>query len=170
MTENSRKSVSEPAHRTLPYNLSEPLTFCTTYCNNRTVPAHRPLSSPCSGCSPAKEHQYIHVALFHPPARTDLPPPAQAPPSSWRPSFLLPLYPHADSMQPLRTKSPQGKHAPPPAPSPTRPPSALSTTPPADRTGTTTATGSARDQSQPGSALPPQAVAASPASTSRITT
>ena len=77
MTENSRKSVSEPAHRTLPYNLSELLTFCTTYCNNRTVPARRPLPSPCSGCSPAKEHRHVHVALIHLPTRTELPPPAQ---------------------------------------------------------------------------------------------
>ena len=58
-------------------NLSQPLTFCTTYCNNRTVPARRPLSSPCTVCSPAKEHRHVHVVLFHLPARTDLPPPAQ---------------------------------------------------------------------------------------------
>ena len=76
-TENSRKSVSEPAHRTLPYNLSELLTFRTVYCNYRIVPAHRPLSSLCTGCSPAKEHRYVHVALFHLPARSELPPPAQ---------------------------------------------------------------------------------------------
>ena len=157
------KGVAVPAHRTRPHNLSEPLTFCTIYCNNRKVPARRPLPTPCTVCSPAKEHRYIHVALFHLPTRTDLPPPAQ----DRRP----PGDPHSCCRSILmRTKSPQGKHAPPPAPSANRPPSSLSSTPPADQTGTTTATGSARNHSQPGSALPPQAMAASPASTSRTTT
>ena len=66
-----------PAHRTPPHNLSQPLTFRTTYCNNRIVPARRPLSSPCTVCSPPKEHRHVHVALFHLPARTEPPPPAQ---------------------------------------------------------------------------------------------